>query len=58
MQDKKRETARSDEPKVIAGQRAQYRSPVVTHYGSAAQIVRTGEGVGTDGGHFSSDTLS
>lgn len=36
----------------------EYHAPVFTHHGSAANIVRNNEGVGSDGGAFDSDTLS
>lgn len=58
MSDKKQEMEVRGAADTKAEGRAQYRTPVITHYGQAAQIVRTLEGVGTDGGHFSSDTLS
>ena len=37
----------------------EYHTPVFTHHGNAANIVRNNEGFGTDGGTgFASDTLS
>ena len=46
------------EPKTVDGEKRVYAAPSLTELGKVAELVRGNEGMGEDGGFFSSDQAS